>query len=808
MDLQRWGERLFGIPPSDPGSGTSWRIETHFPWPTWGLLLFVLFAAGLTVWTYRRDGEGIPASIRRLLVVLRLISIGCVLFFLSGAVISLERTSLPYLLVLLDNSRSMQTPDQLETAELKNLASAWVNGSGMGGGGGSPAETSPPSRLDLAKGLLTKQSGGFLRSFLRKHKLRLYTFSDKPQRLGGDLLNDDDLLELMPQIQNLETSGTQTRPGTAVRELLDELRGSLPTAIVVLSDGINTGEEGDRLSAVAEAAADRDVPLMTVGFGNPEEMTDLAVTDTLVDEVAFVDDPIRFKSRIRKTGNFSGKVEVVLKQEGNETPLAKQEVTLPADGEPVAFELSHTPHAVGDLEFIVEVQPLEKEFRTDNNRERRLVSVRNEKIRVLLVDSAPRYEYRYLKHLLEREKTIELSSVLQDSAPEYATEDRTALPHFPVRKEELFSYDVLILGDLLPDQIAASSLEQIREFVSEKGGGVVFIAGNRHNPRAFRGTPLEPLLPMEIDDLRPATPGLISESSPVSLTPEGRHGSGMFRLADSETENQQVWGHLPPIFWFLQIEKLKTGAIPFAAVSPEGPEGPSLPLIIMQRFGAGKVLFHATDETWRWRFRVGDLYFGRFWVQTVRYLARSRLTSQDRQLQLIADRSQYELGEPVTLRAQFLDDRLAPGGESPVVVMIEKPGVPPRQLELKRKQQSTTLFEAQVSQLAEGSYHAFVTEPSLGKSPPSADFRVEVPLREVSRLQMDLNELQSSAEKTRGKFLRWNEAEKLTGLIPAGRPITLRSEDPITLWNHWLGLLVFATALIGEWVLRKRYRLI
>jgi len=807
MDLQRWGERLFGIPPADPGLGTSWKVETNFPIPMWGLLLFAIIAVALVVWTYRRDAGGLSRPVRISLVLLRLFSIACILFFLSGAVISLERTSLPYLLVLLDNSRSMQTPDQLGTAELQSQAAAWT--ADQVAATPPSATPAPPARLELAKGLLTKNNGSILRSFLKTHKLRLYTFSDKPQRIGGDILNDDDLLKLLPQIRTLETAGTNTRPGVAVRELLDELRGSLPTAVVVLTDGINTGEEADRLSLAAETAAARGVPLLNVGFGNPEPMADLAVTDTLVDEVAFIDDPINFKTRIRKTGDFSGKVQVQLKQVGNDAPLAKQEINLPAEGEPVPVELTFTPHAVGDLEFIVEVLPLEREFRLDNNQERRHVSVRNEKIRVLLVDSSPRYEYRYLKHLLEREKTIELASVLQDSAPEYATEDRTALPHFPVRKEELFNYDVLILGDILPDQIAASSLEQIREFVSEKGGGVVFIAGNRHNPRGFRGTPLEALLPMELDDLKLTDADQsIPDSSPVSLTPEGRHGSGMFRLADTDPENQKVWEHLPPIFWFLLIEKLKSGAVPFASIAQSGPEGPRLPLIIMQRFGAGKVLFHATDETWRWRFRVGDLYFGRFWVQTVRYLARSRLTSQDRQLQLIADRSQYELGEQVNLRAQFLDERLAPGGDAPVVVMIEKPGMPPRKVDLKRKNQSGSLFEAQVSQLAEGTYHAFVTQPSVGKSPPSADFRIEVPIREVSRLQMDLTELQSSADKTHGRFLRWNEAENLPDLVPPGRPVTLKSEDPITLWNHWFGLILFAVALTTEWILRKRNRLL
>ena len=37
--------------------------------------------------------------------------------------------------------------------------------------------------------------------------------------------------------------------------------------------------------------------------------------------------------------------------------------------------------------------------------------------------------------------------------------------------------------------------------------------------------------------------------------------------------------------------------------------GLPLPIVCLQFVGAGKVVFHATDETHRWRFRVGDIYF-------------------------------------------------------------------------------------------------------------------------------------------------------------------------------------------------------
>ncbi len=68
----------------------------------------------------------------------------------------------------------------------------------------------------------------------------------------------------------------------------------------------------------------------------------------------------------------------------------------------------------------------------------------------------------------------------------------------------------------------------------------------------------------------------------------------------------------------------------FVDFPPRNTDRQQSPLIAMHRFGGGKVIFHATDETWRWRFRVGDLYLGRYWVQAIRYLSRSKLLGRDR----------------------------------------------------------------------------------------------------------------------------------------------------------------------------------
>src|SRR5262249_52619509 len=164
-----------------------------------------------------------------------------------------------------------------------------------------------------------------------------------------------------------------------------------------------------------------------------------------------------------------------------------------------------------------------RELQPENNRIVRTINVRKEKLKVLLVDGEPRYEYRYLKNFLERDETIELSVLLISSDPEYSEEDRYALPTFPAAKEDLFAYDVVLLGDADPSYLSVSQMHNLAEFVTEKGGGILFMAGVGFNPLAYKATPLELLLPIELAEARdPTAVGNSLTAFRPELTGEGR----------------------------------------------------------------------------------------------------------------------------------------------------------------------------------------------------------------------------------------------------------------------------------------------
>lgn len=784
--LPGWLERLLGIPRAGSGEGTAWALDDAWTWPAWATLLLVAGAAGWILVCYLRDVGSAGRVYRMALASIRMAVVALVLFMIASFVLSLNRTGLPYVVVALDDSASMGTVDRYHDKKLVELVEERLKQAGLDRG----------TRMNLAKALLLSDDANLLRSIEKRYKLKLYLLAGSARNVPG---NVD---ELLPELQQAEANGETSRLGQGIEEILDDLRGTPPSAILLLTDGINT--EGETLADAAQQARRKGVPLFAVALGSELPTRDLELTDLLVDDVVFVNDVVNFEFKLSGAGLEGRKVKVTLREKNGRQPLAEQMVTIGPEGQPQKVRLPYRPTEIGEFDYVVEVERLPEETQADNNRQTRRVSVRKEQIKVLLVQSYPNYEFRYLKHLLERDSTIQLKTVLQEADLEYAEQDQSALRVFPVRRDELFAYDVLIFGDVNPAFLSGSALEFISDFATEKGGGVVFISGPRHTPLEYRDTPLAVLFPIDFNGAAGPDPGqVVNEPYQMTPTDDGLASPAM-QLGDTPAETVEIWRKLPSLYWFFEAPTLKPAARVWAEHPVRlGPDGRRLPLIAMQYVGSGKVVFHATDETWRWRFRVGDVFFARYWVQTIRFLSRSKLLGKDRSAELTVDRREYRRGEPVRMRVRFLDDRQAPAEDDGVTLVVEHSGDKNRRVTLHRGGGHRGVFEGTLNNPTDGEYHVWLAAPSLPGEAPTADFRVAPPPGERARLQTDVAELRSASAETKGRFYTIETAGKIVRDLPAGRQVKTEPLPPIVLWNHWLLAPLALGLLVAEWVLRK-----
>jgi hypothetical protein len=805
--LHRLDDRL-GVAPARAGEELSRHLRFEQPWPQPVLVFIVLGSVALIAWLYRHEGRAAAAS-KIVLAVLRITLVLLAVFMLSEAVLSVQRTGLPYLTILVDDSASERVADQYEKPEVKASLDALAahaqaaprpaEGEGEGG----------TTRLAIAQGLLLKDHARLVRELQKQHKVRIYRVSNSAQLLT-EVDRPADLDPAIEKIRAIEANGTQTRLGDGVRQILTELRGAPPSAIVLLTDGQTN--EGEPLSKAAELADRKGVPLYTVGLGSAEPARDLELTELLVDDVVFVDDAVRFQAKLSARGFQGQRLKVQLKERepGSNDPKADRvldtkEVDAPRDGHPDRVELVYRPKTTGERTFIIEVEPRPRELQTDNNRIERVVIVRQEKLKVLYVDSEPRYEFRYLKNYLERDDSIALNVVLLSSDLAFSEQDRSALPTFPAAKDDLFAYDVVLFGDTDTSFLSQTQMQNLVEFVTEKEGGVLFIAGELFDPLSYRGTPLELLLPIELADARnPTAVGTSVLSYRPELTVEGR-ANPIFRLGDNEVASMQIWQELPELYWYFEAPRKKAAAMVLAEhPTATGSDG-KLPLIIYQFLGSGKVMFHAFDDTWRWRFRAGDRYFGRFWVQAVRFMARSRLVGQH-QAEIQTDRRRYQRGQPIQLRVRFPNPGLAPAGD--VTVQIQRKGQGPRKLALKLVPGTRNVFEGALPQAAEGDYEVRLVPPPTLDPIPTAEFLVEAPINERERIEMNEPELIKAAASTGGKFYTPLDVEALLKDLPKPSKIPLDTDPPIPLWNTWPVLALFLLVITAEWVIRKRKQMV
>jgi len=761
-----------------------WRLRWNWNWPLWFTALAIV-AAGLWVMTiYFREASTAGRAMRTLLGLLRLTALALVLLMFAQPTVEWFRLGRPRLVLLVDRSASMGTLDCYPVST----------------GGDSRFA----SRLETWQTLLTDDDQSLLEQWQSSYQLDVIAFDEQIDPLKE---SETSISEQLRAIQIADDGASGTRLGDALDYALRELPGRPPVAIVVLTDGIAT--LGQSLQKAAERARQLRVPLYTVAVGSDRPRPDVGVENLLVEEIVFPGDRLQVEATLRATGYAGQPAEVVLRDADSQEILAQTTLTLPtaADGTTKTVRLAIRPSQPGKLTLELAIEPRDDEANADNNVARQVIDVRDEKIQVLLLQAQPSYEFRALKSLLERDPAVELRVCLQEADADYSTVDDTALRSFPTSEKELFAYDVLLLGDADPALLPRSVWPLVERFVTMHGGGMVGIAGPQFMPLAYRGIrSLELLLPIKLESLNPLRSQLGgTETFAIYPTALGWRTPSL-QLGETIAMSQEIWSALPPVMWMLRVDDIKPGG----QVLAEHPgltnrQGQRLPVILRHYVGAGEVLFHATDETWRWRWQTDDRFFARYWGQVVRRLGRGRLAAGQQGAQLAADRSLYEPGEPIQLQVRFRNPSQAPAEDDQVIVQVQGSTGPSRQIAVQRRLGRRGIFTATVEGLAPGDYAALMVRPDLGGPTNMARFEIRQPPRELAQVVVNQKGLSRAAEVSGGKSYKVATASRLAQDLPSPRHQTLEELPPRQLWNSHAIMGLFVAVLTSEWLLRRRY---
>ena len=759
------------------------KIVFDCPLPPWGVGVAATVILVVVALFVRRDVAHLGRRLRLLLPALVVLG----LLMLVGLVLSpkLIRTwpdpQKPRCALLVDGSRSMLLADRYEGEAVTWLANRPNRA-------GTESDTNP-TREEVVRSLLSVEPEGWVAAVGEKFDVVASRFASAVEGLS--------VSQGAPPGQ-VDSEGYATALGEALEEAGRGAGGARSRAVILISDGAwNTGRDP---SEVARTLGGLGTPVFVVGVGNPDPPRDVAVLALRGPKSALPGDEVFLTAQIATTGMGAVRVPVELVGDG-QVLETKHIVTLPS-GQPVNVNFSFVPDAPGRRVFTARVAHQEGEKDDANNAAAVTIEIVERKIRVLLVEGEPRWEFRFLRNVLERDPAVEATvCLLRPGVGPIAGEGYLDRP--PGEKKDLLAYDLVILGDVPPSAVPPAFLEELAGMVRRGVGSLIVVAGRRRHFQELAGTPLEPVLPVTLENALGVDVGGAGPFS-VELTQDG--ASHLITCLNVlPEENQAIWSHLPPLEWSAGVGGLARGATALL-VHPYRLAGPSkMPLLAVHRVGGGKVMFCGMEDTWRWRRGLGDKYHYRFWAQAVRWMVKKPFAEGDPRARLSADRTECNVGEAIQVEAYCLGPDGFPLERAQVWLQVTGPGGSRRRLAMAPVAGGWGIYRASLTPSAAGAYEMRPIVSVYGDEPLSSSVSLEVARLDLEKhsLAQNLNLLRAIAEASGGEYLAVNEADRLPSLLAAkveNRPLTAEYSP----CRHWVYYTVLTLLLGTAWLVRKR----
>ena len=787
--------KFFGVSAEDAANAVDARVELR-NLGALGWIVCALLAFGVLAWwiyRFRTREFSLAPSRNRALISLRTAFFLLLMLLLLRPVIllTIESNLRRMLPVLLDTSTSMNIQDpRIDAKDIERAAMY-----------GHVPDSKHVSRIELVKAVLKDAKLHLLADLQKKSDLATYGFGQETVEIPqtGSPSGEPDFSWL----DNVTPKSPLTAIGDGVRDVISRKRGQPLAGVFLITDGGNNS--GIQTIEAANLAKQEGVPLYIYGVGITSPR-DIIVGNLFAPEVAFVKDELPVTVRVRGQGLKGESARVTLKL-GGET-VAEKTVEFSGDDEQVV-PLNFTPDKAGVFDLEASIPARDDETVKDNNSVSQRIRVIDEKIKVLLVEQSPRWEFRFLQNVLLRDRRVQLKSVLiEGGAGLSQAQDSPYLAKIPAAKDELFKFDFIVIGDVDPRNFPPDVMNNLHDFVSKIGGSLAFIAGRKFDPAAYKDSVLEKLLPVEVKAFDTSARAIADRARPLELTALGR-ASAMLRLAPTESDNAKIWKQLPPVFWVNQVSRAK----PAAQVLLEDPDPArasrfgKMPVLALQQYGLGQVLYVGTDNTWRWRQNAGEDYYTTLWGQITQRMALAHLLGGSKRTQLTVDKQNYTTGERVMVYARLYSETFdpvrAPAVEGSYTVKSAGPSAGETQsVQLRAVPEQQGMFRGEFVALTPGAYQfAVANDPKT-----IIEFSVKEPKFELGETAMNEPLLREMAGASGGEFFREEGLDKLADVI-GEKPERVRSTIETELWSSPFYFMLMIVVITAEWIVRKRAQL-
>lgn len=785
------------------------------PVPTWAVVLIglvALIAAGVNL----LPQNIMPIRTRIGLLTARLLGFGILLLLISQLEVRLNvyRDVRPRIAVLTDTSGSMGLKD--------------VGGS---------------TRLEAARefaksklATLEDKTGGKADITRIDFSWQLHT----PDRIAA-ASQPSDIAGIPPATQSSiaydpATPAGMTRLMGAIQETVQRERDL--QGVIVLTDGNDTA--GDRGTLLATVLAGRKLPVFPVVFGQAAEPKIATVKISSNTPYVRLGDEFRLNATLTASNIGEQVVGVHVYERGTSQPIASREnVRLDKDPVNVAFVIK--PTSVGLKTYRVTMDGVKNSVSERTLLAEQAVEVINSRVKVLYLD-IPRDERKILGHWLARDPIVDLAELtLLPKGGWYAQGvmlHNNAGDGLPTKEEDLYKYDIIILGDIprgyfrAGGDIAETKMQRIVEFVARRGGGLITLGGRAvYAAGQYEDSALARILPFDLEpspETQLLTKPLIVTQDPTNDLdyPEGRTqlsrkafniiatpaglAHPLMMLEPDPAANREAWLDLPllggnnivgsvkPGASLLAVRKVDTGKVD--AAKPDS--GLTLPIIAVQPVGKGQVLSLSTDTTWRWelmRPEDGDDYFRRFWGNAIRTLAPDPRLAPNRP-QITRYETNTPVGTTINLSTRLVDQVYQPLSNADLNVQVTSPTGKITNIYPHDGRESPGLYEYQVTLDEPGAWeiiarykdqisteHIFAGESNEELDDPRAKPQA----------------MESFAKATGGQSFKPEEADQLLARLDL-TPKTSVATTTVAIWDLPAVMCAFIAILCFDCLVRKR----
>lgn len=808
------------------GPGQTDLVPSHFgfnaPFSFPVCIALLVLAGLLVIRLYWPRLTGVEGPARGLLVFLRTAVVLLTLFLVLDPSIIAQRVrpGEQFVILLFDDSRSMRIvgPDGL-------------------------------SRGDRLKKAYSAAKETFEGTLKRKHQLARYS-------LGAGI-------EPLQDVTDLDFSERESDLIGGVQSALGDLQGTSISAVVLFSDGVQQSPR-ERLDDLPGT-----VPIFTVGTDTDAHWRDVEVTSLNVKRTDFDRSPVVVTVGVRTSGLAGRKILVEVRLGSR---VAESKIIEPVENlEEHEVRLDFVPDRQGWLEYEARAQlidsPADDAIR-ENNARSFIIDNRQKTFRILYVSGRPNWQNRFVRAALDGDKQLKLTSLIcisnaerkfvfrgkksslanplfegfdeERDRPRYdeavflrlGAEEGELISGYPQSAEELYTYDLIIWGDVERAFFTTAQMQLTRDFVEKRGGTLLLLGGpNSFTQGEFAGTLLEGMLPAMLYDtgqdplvLRTAQAFRVVPTMEGSLT-------GSWSLDSNLEENRRLWESMPPLFGLDRFPLFRVGATVMAEAVIDDSQAEGSPVFVVQRYGEGRCALLAVSDTWQWRMRLGEEderqadgrasprqavgssapLHDRLWRQVVRNL----VNDVPKPVVLRSPQDTYTQGTPAEFEFVIRDGLFDKRDGLHATAGIITPAQQEPSLDMEESIQETGLYASRFSP-EEAGLHTLrltaLTEKGEAVATFEDAFLVEPDHREFRNAQYNPEFLQQLSKPTKRRtgspsasadLYSLDQLEELAQAIPV--PIHRDAETLLLhLWHFPGFFFVLAAMMAAEWYIRRR----